>query len=80
MQLDPDPEFIGTINNVTFPAGREAILACSVRNLGKNKVRNGLNDMPGYKKQKKINFCFLGGLVKSLRSNGFSSAGSCCDA
>ncbi|KAM7361461.1 dpr-interacting protein gamma isoform 2-T3 [Cochliomyia hominivorax] len=38
MQLDPDPEFIGTINNVTFPAGREAILACSVRNLGKNKV------------------------------------------
>lgn len=38
MQLDPDPEFIGTINNVTFPAGREAILACSVRNLGKNKA------------------------------------------
>ncbi|XP_061387169.1 lachesin [Musca vetustissima] len=38
MQLDPDPEFIGTINNVTFPAGREAILTCSVRNLGKNKV------------------------------------------
>ncbi|XP_036345395.1 lachesin-like isoform X1 [Rhagoletis pomonella] len=37
-QLDPDPEFLGTINNVTYPAGREAILACSVRNLGKNKV------------------------------------------
>ncbi|XP_022211531.1 lachesin [Drosophila obscura] len=37
-QLDPDPEFIGFINNVTYPAGREAILACSVRNLGKNKV------------------------------------------
>ncbi|ALC45533.1 CG14521, partial [Drosophila busckii] len=37
-QLDPDPEFIGFINNVTYPAGREAVLACSVRNLGKNKV------------------------------------------
>uniref|UniRef100_A0A1A9Z6V7 Ig-like domain-containing protein n=1 Tax=Glossina pallidipes TaxID=7398 RepID=A0A1A9Z6V7_GLOPL len=37
-QLDPDPEFLGTISNVTFPAGREAILTCSVRNLGKNKV------------------------------------------
>ncbi|XP_067634489.1 lachesin isoform X2 [Eurosta solidaginis] len=37
-QLDPDPEFLGTIHNVTHPAGREAVLTCSVRNLGKNKV------------------------------------------
>lgn len=37
-QLDPDPEFIGTISNVTYPAGKEAMLTCSVRNLGKNKV------------------------------------------
>ncbi|CAD7092680.1 unnamed protein product [Hermetia illucens] len=35
---EPEPEFIGTINNVTYPSGREAILACSVRNLGKYKV------------------------------------------
>ncbi|KAH8362989.1 hypothetical protein KR084_004149 [Drosophila pseudotakahashii] len=44
-QLDPDPEFIGFINNVTYPAGREAILACSVRNLGKNKVSLGNNNL-----------------------------------
>lgn len=33
-----EPEFEGTIMNVTFPAGREAVLTCSVRNLGKYKV------------------------------------------
>ncbi|XP_055375123.1 lachesin isoform X2 [Condylostylus longicornis] len=36
--LESEPEFLGSINNVTYPAGREAILACSVRNLGKYKV------------------------------------------
>ncbi|XP_055851916.1 lachesin isoform X2 [Episyrphus balteatus] len=38
INLDVEPEFIGTISNVTYPAGREAILACTVRNLGNNKV------------------------------------------
>lgn len=33
-----EPEFEGTIQNVTFPAGREAVLTCSVRNLGRYKV------------------------------------------
>lgn len=32
------PEFIESIKNITIPAGRDAILACLVRNLGKNKV------------------------------------------
>lgn len=35
---DPEPEFEGTIQNVTFPAGREAVLTCSVKNLGRYKV------------------------------------------
>ncbi|KAL7020222.1 hypothetical protein ACKWTF_011422 [Chironomus riparius] len=35
---DLEPEFEGTIQNVTFPAGREAVLTCSVRNLGRYKV------------------------------------------
>uniref|UniRef100_A0A336MSZ1 CSON006129 protein n=1 Tax=Culicoides sonorensis TaxID=179676 RepID=A0A336MSZ1_CULSO len=33
-----EPEFEGTITNVTFPAGREAVLTCSVKNLDKYKV------------------------------------------
>ncbi|XP_063709358.1 lachesin-like [Culicoides brevitarsis] len=33
-----EPEFDGTITNVTFPAGREAVLTCSVKNLDKFKV------------------------------------------
>ncbi|CRL05482.1 CLUMA_CG018236, isoform B [Clunio marinus] len=36
--LDVEPEFEGTIQNVTFPAGREAVLTCSVKNLGRYKV------------------------------------------
>ncbi|XP_055635372.1 lachesin-like isoform X2 [Toxorhynchites rutilus septentrionalis] len=35
---DPEPEFEGVIQNVTFPAGREAVLTCSVKNLGHFKV------------------------------------------
>lgn len=35
---ETEPEFDGTITNVTFPAGREAILTCSVKNLDKYKV------------------------------------------
>ncbi|XP_055549938.1 lachesin [Wyeomyia smithii] len=35
---EPEPEFEGTIQNVTFPAGREAVLTCSVKNLGRYKV------------------------------------------
>ena len=33
-----EPEFEEDIRNVTVPAGREAILSCVVRNLGKYKV------------------------------------------
>ncbi|XP_031626058.1 lachesin [Contarinia nasturtii] len=33
-----EPEFIGSISNVTYPVGREAVLTCSVKNLGKYKV------------------------------------------
>lgn len=33
-----EPEFEGTIQNVTYPAGREAVLTCSVKNLGRYKV------------------------------------------
>lgn len=36
--VELEPEFEGTITNVTFPAGREAVLTCSVRNLGRYKV------------------------------------------
>uniref|UniRef100_A0A1B0CYR1 Uncharacterized protein n=1 Tax=Phlebotomus papatasi TaxID=29031 RepID=A0A1B0CYR1_PHLPP len=36
--VEPEPEFEGTISNVTFPAGREALLTCSVKNLGRYKV------------------------------------------
>lgn len=35
---EPEPEFQGAIANVTYPAGREAVLTCSVKNLGKYKV------------------------------------------
>ena len=41
--LDLEPEFDGTIQNVTYPAGREAVLTCSVRNLGRYKVRTILS-------------------------------------
>lgn len=37
--LEPEPEFHGSISNVTYPAGREAVLTCTVKNLGKYKVR-----------------------------------------
>jgi len=40
--LDPEPEFIGMISNVTLPAGREATMTCAVRNLGQNKVSHRL--------------------------------------
>lgn len=36
--LEPEPEFHGSISNVTYPAGREAVLTCTVKNLGKYKV------------------------------------------
>lgn len=36
--LEYEPEFQGSISNVTYPAGREAILTCTVKNLGKYKV------------------------------------------
>lgn len=38
INFEQEPEFIGSINNVTYPAGREAVLTCTVRNLGNNKV------------------------------------------
>lgn len=36
--IELEPEVEGRISNVTFPAGREAVLTCSVRNLGRYKV------------------------------------------
>ncbi|XP_055294810.1 lachesin [Sitodiplosis mosellana] len=36
--VELEPEFIGSISNVTYPVGREAVLTCSVKNLGKYKV------------------------------------------
>lgn len=36
--VETEPEFLGSISNVTYPAGREAVLSCTVRNLGKYKV------------------------------------------
>lgn len=38
--VELEPEFQGTIQNVTYPAGREAVLTCTVKNLGKYKVSN----------------------------------------
>lgn len=43
--VEPEPEFEGTISNVTFPAGREALLTCSVKNLGRYKVSISYNFM-----------------------------------
>lgn len=37
-----EPEFIGPMSNVTVPAGRDAVLSCSVANLGGHKVRYSL--------------------------------------
>lgn len=37
-RVSNEPDFVGNIKNVTVPAGREAILSCSVSNLGKFKV------------------------------------------
>lgn len=36
--VELEPEFIGSISNVTVPVGRDAVLVCSVKNLGKYKV------------------------------------------
>ena len=36
--IEAEPEFQGSISNVTYPAGREAVLTCTVNNLGKYKV------------------------------------------
>ncbi|XP_044735605.1 lachesin-like [Chrysoperla carnea] len=36
--LTEEPEFESPIGNLTTPVGREAVLSCSVRNLGKYKV------------------------------------------
>ncbi|XP_050313570.1 lachesin [Anthonomus grandis grandis] len=38
VHLLEEPEFVGPINNLTVPVGREAILSCTVNNLGKYKV------------------------------------------
>ena len=37
--IDAEPDFEGIITNVTFPVGREAILVCAVKNLGRFKVK-----------------------------------------
>uniref|UniRef100_A0A182N594 Ig-like domain-containing protein n=1 Tax=Anopheles dirus TaxID=7168 RepID=A0A182N594_9DIPT len=36
--VDLEPEFEGTIQNISSPTGREAILTCAVKNLGRYKV------------------------------------------
>lgn len=36
----PEPDFTEPIENITVPVGREAILSCSVQNLGGYKVTN----------------------------------------
>lgn len=41
--IEFEPEFLGSISNVTYPAGREAVLTCSVKNLGKYKVSVVIN-------------------------------------
>ncbi|XP_030748206.1 lachesin-like [Sitophilus oryzae] len=38
VHLLEEPEFAAPINNLTVPVGREAILSCTVNNLGKYKV------------------------------------------
>ncbi|XP_058061749.1 lachesin-like [Anopheles bellator] len=38
LAVDLEPEFEGTIQNISSPTGREAVLTCSVRNLGRYKV------------------------------------------
>ncbi|XP_035774559.1 lachesin-like [Anopheles albimanus] len=38
LSVDLEPEFEGTIQNISSPTGREAILTCSVKNLGRYKV------------------------------------------
>ncbi len=35
----PIPEFVGAVENVTVPVGRDAIFTCNVKNLGRFKVR-----------------------------------------
>lgn len=52
--LDLEPEFDGTIQNVTYPAGREAVLTCSVRNLGRYKVKDDF--ISTYKNLNYLNF------------------------
>jgi neurotrimin len=56
-----EPEFEGTIQNVTFPAGREAVLTCSVRNLGRYKVAAALINCG---RHRKINFRLFFSLVQ----------------
>lgn len=41
---DAEPDFLGPIENVTVPLGREAVLTCSVSDIGDYKVRAKLRD------------------------------------
>jgi hypothetical protein len=34
----PKPEFMGLVENVTVPVGRDAIFTCNVKNLGRFRV------------------------------------------
>lgn len=36
-----EPEFLSAMKNVTVAIGREAILVCSVKNIGEHKVSQG---------------------------------------
>jgi hypothetical protein len=37
-QTSEEPQIVEAIGNVTVPVGREAVLHCIVKHLGKNKV------------------------------------------
>ena len=39
---DKEPEFSAPIKNITVPLGREAVLTCSVTDLGNYKVNRNL--------------------------------------
>jgi len=45
----PEPEFLNPMENVTVALGREAILVCSVKNIGEHKVSLKKNNYRYYR-------------------------------
>ncbi|OXA64657.1 Lachesin [Folsomia candida] len=66
-RVSNEPDFVGNIKNVTVPAGREAILSCSVSNLGKFKW---IQEMLSGKKNGCICYTFVKEHLES-RENGW---------